>query len=56
MQAAEHWHLTCLGKGMAGLQHAVRLKRVGQQILTNFLSRRLRAAWNAWTDMVQVKI
>ena len=54
MQAAEHWHMNCLGRSMAALQHAVHLKRVGQQILANFLTRRLRAAWNAWTDMIQV--
>lgn len=55
MQAAEHWRMSALQKGFAALQHAAHLKRTGQQILANFLSRRVRAAWNAWTDMVQVR-
>lgn len=54
MQAAEHWRMSALQKGLSALQHAAHLKRTGQQILANFLSRRVRAAWNAWTDMVQV--
>ena len=55
VQAAEHWHMTSLHKGMAGFARAVHLKHVGQQILANFVSRQLRGAWNAWTDLVQVK-
>ncbi len=55
MQAAEHWRMLALQKGFSALQHAAHLKRTGQQILANFMSRRVRAAWNAWTDMVQVK-
>ena len=46
--------MSALQKGFSALQHAAHLKRAGQQILANFLSRRVRAAWNAWTDMVQV--
>lgn len=40
---------------MAGLQHAVHIKRVGRQILANLISRRLHEAWNAWLDTVQVR-
>ncbi len=54
MQAAEHWRMSALQKGFSALQHAAHLKRTGQQILANLLSGRVRAAWNAWTDMVQV--
>lgn len=55
VQAAEHWQLTRLHKGMAGFVQAVHLKHVGQQIMANFVSRQLCGAWNAWTDLVQVK-
>lgn len=54
MQVAEHWHMTCLHKGVAGFQRAVHMKHVGQQILASFISRQLRGAWNAWVDMVEV--
>ena len=54
VQAAEHWQLLTLHKGFAALQQAAQLKRTGQRILANFLGRRMRAAWNAWTEMVQV--
>ena len=54
MQAAEHMRSLYLHKGLAGLRQAARLKRVGQQVLANFISHRLRAAWNAWLDVVQV--
>lgn len=54
MQAADHWQMTCLRKGMAGLQHALHIKQVGRQILANFISRRLHEAWNAWLDIVEV--
>ena len=54
MQAAEHWQVLTLQKGFSALQQAAKLRRTGQRILVNFLGRRMRAAWNAWTDMVQV--
>ena len=54
MQAAQHVRSLYLSKGLTGLWQAAHLKHVGQQVLANFISHRLRAAWNAWLDMVQV--
>ena len=54
MQAAGHCRTVYLHKGLLGLAQAAHLKRIGQQILGNFISRRVRAAWNAWVDLIQV--
>lgn len=54
MQAAEHCRALYLHKGLLGLGQAAHLKRTGLKVLANFISRRLRAAWNAWADLLQV--
>ena len=54
VQAVEHWRALYLHKGLLGLGQAAHLKRIGQQVLGNFISRRVRAAWNAWVDLIQV--
>lgn len=55
LQAAQHCRALYLHKGLLGLGQAAHLKRIGLQVLGNFISRRLRAAWNAWLDMLQVR-
>jgi len=55
-QAADHWRTLVLRNCLTALQQAAQLKRTGQRILANFLGRRIRAAWNAWSDMVQVRL
>lgn len=55
LQAADHRCAVLLHKGWTSLWQAAQLKRIGQRILANFLGRRVRAAWNAWADMVQAR-